>query len=163
MTSEQFANQAALIAALDEFMENYARVIDRDELEAWPDFFEVDCTYKVTTRDNVAAGYPIGMIYADSRAMLHDRIKSLRDANIYEDQCYRHILGRPHIVSRDAGTVRAETSFLIIRVMRDGSTALFASGSYHDVVRLTGERLRFCERIVVCDSSRIDTLIALPL
>ena len=163
MTTEQYKNRADLIAALADLMEDYARAIDRDELELWPGFFEEQCTYKVTSRDNVAAGYPIGLIYADSRAMLEDRVKSLREANIYEDQCYRHILGRPHVVSREADTVRAETSFLVMRIMQDGSTSIFASGSYHDVLRITPERISFIERIVVNDSSRVDTLMALPL
>lgn len=163
MTVDERNERSALLAALGDMMEDYARAIDADELERWPDFFEADCTYKVTTRDNLQAGYPIGIIYADSRAMLQDRVKSLREANIYEDQCYRHLIGRPCITRTDGDTVRVETSFLVVRTMRDGEARLFASGSYHDVVRVTPERIGFVERIVVCDSSRIDTLLALPL
>ena len=47
--------------------------------------------------------------------------------------------------------------------MRDGRMDLFAAGVYLDRVRDDGGRLRFAERIVVCDSSRIDTLLAIPL
>jgi 3-phenylpropionate/cinnamic acid dioxygenase small subunit len=36
-------------------------------------------------------GYGAGIIYADSRAMLRDRVTALRTANIYERQSYRHI------------------------------------------------------------------------
>ncbi|QHE84760.1 aromatic-ring-hydroxylating dioxygenase subunit beta [Hydrogenophaga sp. BPS33] len=156
-------DRTSLSAALAELMEDYARAIDRDELERWPDFFETKCIYKVTNRENVAAGYPIGVIYANSRAMLQDRVMSLRDANIYEDQCYRHLLGRPFITHTDGDTVHAETSFLVMRTMQDGVTSVFATGSYHDVLSVTTERIRFVERIVVCDSARIDTLMALPL
>ncbi len=153
----------AVCTALADLMEDYARAIDRDELERWPDFFEASCIYKVTSRENVAAGYPVGVIFADSRAMLQDRVKALRDANIYERQCYRHLIGRPWITHADGESVRAETSFVVVRTMRDGASSLFASGSYHDVLRVREDRLSFVERIVVCDSSRIDTLLALPL
>jgi hypothetical protein len=47
--------------------------------------------------------------------------------------------------------------------MRDGRMDLFAAGVYLDRVRDDEGRLRFAERIVVCDSSRIDTLLAIPL
>jgi anthranilate 1,2-dioxygenase small subunit len=46
--------------------------------------------------------------------------------------------------------------------MRGGETLLFASGRYIDRVRVQGSPL-FAEKIVVCDSSRIDTLLAIPL
>jgi anthranilate 1,2-dioxygenase small subunit len=161
--NDKHNDKAALIAVLSDLMEDYARAIDRDELERWPGFFEEKCVYKVTSQDNVAAGYPFGLIYADSRGMLLDRVKSLREANIYEGQRYRHVLGRPFIAEVEGGMVKAETSFIVVRTMRDGETALFASGSYQDTLRVDGERASIVERIVVCDSSRIDTLLALPL
>jgi hypothetical protein len=41
---------------------------------------------------------------------------------------------------------------------------LFAAGVYLDRVRDDVDgRLRFAERVVVCDSSRFDTLVAIPL
>lgn len=156
--------QATMIPRLSAFMEDYARSIDNDQLERWPGFFAEDCTYKVTSQENVSAGYPFGVIYADSRGMLHDRVKSLREANIYEGQRYRHVLGQPFIVEAGSdGTVKAETSFIVVRIMRDGETSIFATGSYRDTLRVDDERIALAERIVVCDSSRIDTLMALPL
>ena len=40
---------------------------------------------------------------------------------------------------------------------------LFAAGRYLDVLVDEAGTLRFRERIVVCDSSRIDTLLAIPI
>ena len=47
--------------------------------------------------------------------------------------------------------------------MRDGAMALFATGRYLDVVVEEAGALRFRERVVVCDASRVDTLLAIPL
>jgi len=58
---------------------------------------------------------------------------------------------------------RAETPFLVVRIMRDGTMDLFATGRYLDVLVDDGGVLRLRERIVVCDSSRFDTLLAIPL
>ena len=138
---------------------DYARCIDDDRLEEWPGFFLERCLYKVTTADNLAKGYEAGLIYADSRAMLQDRVSALREANVYERQRYRHIIGLP--VAREGGA--AETPFLVVRIMRDGRMDLFATGRYLDKVVEESKTLKFAERVVVCDSSRIDTLLAIPL
>lgn len=141
----------------------YTRCIDSGTLESWPDFFEESCTYKITTADNFAQGLEAGVIFANSRGMLLDRVASLREANIYERHVYRHFLGQPWIVSEEAGEVRSETSFLVARIMRDGTTDVYATGRYIDAWRLNGGAPKLRERIVVCDSSRFDTLLALPL
>jgi 3-phenylpropionate/cinnamic acid dioxygenase small subunit len=141
-----------------------AAAIDSGRLEDWPVFFLDRCLYKVTTADNHEKGYQAGLIYADSRAMLVDRIAALREANIYERQRYRHILGMPLIAGEADGLVTAETSFLVVRTMRDGQMMIFAAGVYLDKVRRDGAGAwRFAERIVVCDSQRFDTLLAIPL
>ena len=143
---------------------NYASCIDADRLEEWPTLFLERCLYKITTADNHRRGYAAGIIYADSREMLSDRVASLREANIYERQNYRHIIGMPALRSFEPAEIVAETSFLVVRTMRDGRMDLFATGVYLDRVREDAEGgLRFAERIVVCDSSRFDTLVAIPL
>ena len=139
----------------------YANCIDADRLEDWPGLFVEDCVYKITTADNQRRGYAAGVDYADSRAMLTDRVAALREANIYERQSYRHIVGMPAL--RQGEDIAAETPFLVVRTMRDGRMDLFAAGVYLDRVRDDGDALRFAERIVVCDSSRFDTLLAIPL
>ena len=141
----------------------YVRCIDNGALEAWPDFFEENCIYKITTADNFAQGLQAGVIFANSRGMLIDRVASLREANVYERHVYRHFLGQPWILSQDGAEVRSETSFFVTRIMRDGTTAIYATGRYMDVYRLNGGAPKLRERIVVCDSSRFDTLLALPL
>lgn len=140
----------------------YASCIDADRLEEWPAFFVERCLYKITTADNHKRGYAAGIVYADSRAMLEDRVSALRNANIYERHAYRHIIGMPMLTSAANG-IAAETPFVVIRTMRDGQMDLFAAGVYLDRVREEAGRLRFAERLVVCDSQRFDTLLAIPL
>jgi anthranilate 1,2-dioxygenase small subunit/terephthalate 1,2-dioxygenase oxygenase component beta subunit len=145
----------------------YAACIDADRLEEWPGFFTEDCLYRITTADNHRQGLPAGVVYADSRDMLHDRVFALRKANIYERQRYRHIVGMPAILGEEADgdALRAEAPFVVVRTMRDGTMDVFAAGRYLDLVRREGDgrRLRFAERVVVCDSPNFDTLLAIPL
>ena len=147
------------IADVLAFNADYAAAIDDDRLEAWPDFFIGDCLYKITSADNVRDGNEAGIVYADSRAMLADRVLALRKANIYERQTYRHILGTPRLT----GPYSAETPFLVVRTMRSGQMDLFAAGRYLDRFDETDGSVRLRQRVVVCDSSHFDTLVAIPL
>ncbi len=140
----------------------YASCIDADRLEEWPGFFVERCLYKITSADNHKRGYAAGIVYADSRAMLQDRVSALRNANIYERHSYRHIVGMPSLIS-SADEIAGETPFVVIRTMRDGRMDLFATGVYLDRVREEDGKLRFIERLVICDSQRFDTLLAIPL
>ena len=141
----------------------YARCIDDGRMEDWPGFFEEDCHYRITTAANHGEGLQAGVIWADNRRMLSDRVSALLEANIYEAHTYRHILGQPAILEESDEGARSETGFLVVRVMRDGSSDIFATGRYLDRYRFHGDRARLAERVVVCDSSTIDTLLALPL
>ncbi|WP_431513638.1 aromatic-ring-hydroxylating dioxygenase subunit beta [Variovorax sp. DAIF25] len=151
------------LLALCAFNAAYADAIDSDALERWPDFFAEDCHYRITHVENEREGLPAGIVYADSRAMLEDRIAALREANIYERQHYRHLLGMPLLLEVEGDTARARTPFMVARIMATGQTEMFATGSYEDrFVRREG-RLLLQSRVAVCDSTVTDTLLALPL
>ena len=154
---------AALQLRIADLQARYADCLDRERYEAWPDFFTADCVYRIVSAENHERGLPLAVIDCDSRAMLEDRVMALREANIYEAQRYRHILSTTLVTGREAGAVSAETAYLVMRIMRDGATMPFSLGRYLDrVVEEAGE-LRFARKLVVFDSRRIDTLLAIPL
>jgi 3-phenylpropionate/cinnamic acid dioxygenase small subunit len=152
-----------LTSRLVELNAAYARTLDNEEFERWPAMFGESCLYKVTTAENLARGHEAGIMYADSRGMLEDRVSALRKANIYERQRYRHIIGLPHLMGTESDAYRVETPFLIVRIMREGDMDVFATGCYRDKVKPDASgALRFSERIVICDGRRFDTLVAIP-
>ena len=140
----------------------YCHALDEDRLEDWPKLFTEDGRYRIATAENEARGLPLPVLYADSRAMLRDRVASLRHANIYEPQRYRHIVSATIVTSEGGSKAKSTSSFLVVRVMQSGETMLFASGRYLDRIALAPEPL-YEERVVVCDSRRFDTLLAIPL
>ena len=151
------------LMALCAFNAAYARTIDSDALEQWPAFFTEKCKYRITNTENEREGLPAGIIYADSRPMLEDRIAALREANIYERHRYRHLLGIPLVESADDKGAVARTPFIVARIMHTGETTLFVTGEYVDRFECSDGKLLLAERIAVCDSTVTDTLLALPL
>ena len=154
---------AALVGTVSELLADYAHCIDSDDLERWPDFFTEQAHYRITTMFNHDQGLPVGIIDARNRNMMKDRVAALRKANIFEPQRYRHIISNPRITGAADGLVQAEAAFLVVRTMIDGSQDLFVSGRYLDEIDVSGSQPLFARKLVVLDSDKIDTLLAIPL
>jgi len=147
--------------AVERLHAQYAHALDSDQLEAWPDFFTENGRYRIATAENEERGLPLPVLSAEGRGMMRDRIQSLRHANIYEPQRYRHVVSAVLVEKASEREARSRSNFLVIRIMQDGSTMIFATGRYVDRIALPD--LKYDERVVICDSRRFDTLLAIPL
>ncbi len=141
----------------------YAEVIDEDRLEDWPGLFADPCKYLVISRSNYEAGMRQGVMYAATQGMLQDRVFSIRNANLFEPHRYRHVVGPIRVKSVEGDIAVVQSHFICARIMHDGTTSLFATGRYLDRIDIAADAYRFAERIVVLDSEKIDTLLAIPL
>lgn len=149
--------------AVERLLARYVASIDEDRLEEWPDYFVEECRYQIISNENHEQGLPIGVFFANSRGMLRDRVSALRQANVYEPQRYRHLVSSTLILGESGGIVTVQSNYMVVRIMHDGATALFSTGRYLDRVRLGGPEPLFAEKLVIFDSRRIDTLLAIPL
>ena len=156
-------DELAVRLGVQELIAAYADCIDEDRLEEWPDLFADPCRFLVISRSNHAAGLRQGVMYAASRGMLLDRVFAIRRANIFEPHRYRHVVGPVRVRSLDSAVATVQSSFIAVRIMHDGVTSLFATGRYLDRIDVSAPPFRFLERIVVLDSDKIDTLLAIPL
>jgi len=152
-----------LIRRVEYLTADYIGCIDQDDLERWPAFFTEDGLYRITARENYERGMPAGFLYCSGRGMLHDRVLALRRANIYEPHYYRHMVSGTRLVRQEPAGWRFHTNFQVIRTMKTGEMSVFAVGLFDDLI-VTGEtQMLFKEKTVVCDSSRIDTLLVIPI
>jgi 3-phenylpropionate/cinnamic acid dioxygenase small subunit len=147
--------------AVERLHARYAHALDSDKLEDWPGFFTEDGRYRIATAENEERGLPLPVLYAEGRAMMRDRVQSLRHANIYEPQRYRHLVSAVLVEKVSDRVVKSSANFVVIRIMQNGDTMVFASGRYVDRIALA--EMQYEERVVVCDSRRFDTLLAIPL
>jgi anthranilate 1,2-dioxygenase small subunit len=141
----------------------YVHAIDNDELERWPQLFIEQCLYQIIPRADHEQGRRIGIWFCDNRDMLADRVSSIREVNVYEPHVYRHVIGPTEILGHQDGAWSAQTSYLVVRTMHDGEMTLFSAGRYVDEIVVDGGAARFVKRIVVPDSWRFDTLVAIPI
>jgi anthranilate 1,2-dioxygenase small subunit len=141
----------------------YIRTIDDDRVEEWPGLFAEQCLYKIVTRENFERGLPLAIMECRSRGMLEDRVTGLRRINVYEPQRYSHQTSGLVIERLDQAIVACRSNYLVVRTTGDGTMTLFSCGIYLDKIGMAGEEARFLERIVVTDSRRVETLLAIPL
>ena len=160
-TDHVFSVDVGLQLEVERLHARYAQALDTDQLEEWPNFFTEKGRYRITTAENEALKLPLPVLYAEGRAMLRDRIASLRHANIYEPQRYRHMISGVLVEPDGKSAAKSLASFLVVRIMENGETMLFASGRYVDRIALPA--MQYEERVVICDSRRFDTLLAIPL
>jgi anthranilate 1,2-dioxygenase small subunit len=156
-------DEIAIRLGVQELIGDYAERIDEDRLEEWPDLFADPCRYLVIGRANFEAGMRQGVMYAATRGMLLDRVFSIRRANLFEPHRYRHVIGPIRLKEVTGDVAVVHSHFIVARIMHDGVTTLFATGRYLDRIDLSMIPYRFNERVVVLDSDKIDTLLAIPL
>lgn len=149
---------------VERLLSRYVACIDEDALESWPDFFALDaCRYEIITRENVERGMPLALMFCTSRGMLIDRIVSLREANIYPQRWYRHIISNVLIESADAECLQVQSNYVVLQTRRTGQTDIFSAGKYLDRIVLNKGELKFAEKRVVVDTHRVDTLLVAPI
>jgi anthranilate 1,2-dioxygenase small subunit len=148
---------------LQMLLDDYAATIDEDRLEEWPNLFLEDCLYEIIPKENESAGLPIGIIRCDNRRMMRDRVISLRNANIYAPAIYRHFLSALRIHSVEGDTVDFSCNYLVINSNQMGQSLVYQTGRYQDRAVRTPEGWRFVQKRAVYDTSRVQTLLAIPV
>ena len=150
--------------AVENLVHEWARCIDENRVEAVCELMLPDGRYTVQSRFNADRGLPHALMDAHSAAQLRDRIKSMRLANIYEPQHYRHVISGVQIVGGDAQALQVRSSFLVVRTLDlDGDMKLFAAGQCEDVVDVSGAQPLFRARHFKLDSRVVETLMVIPL
>jgi anthranilate 1,2-dioxygenase small subunit len=141
----------------------YARLLDDDRLEEWPRLFIERGVYKVIPRENWHREPKLAILFCDSRAMMEDRISSLRTANIYNIHYPRHVVTNVEVLGTRGDEYDVAAAFTVYQTDLEGQTRLFSVGQYLDVVTFGGGEPLFREKVAICDTFNIPNLLAIPL
>ena len=146
-------------ASLYDLFAEYGALIDAARYDEWLGLFAGECRYQIIPRENFDRGLPAAVVFCDSRAVLEDRIRALREANKYNIHTDRHVIGLPRL--NDDGL--AEAPFAVYHTDQEGETRLFATGLYHDRLEAVGRHLKFRDKLILLDTFAVPSLLATPL
>jgi anthranilate 1,2-dioxygenase small subunit len=141
----------------------YGALLDGAKYDEWLELFAEECRYNVVSRENYDQGLPAALIFCDSRAVLEDRIRALREANKYNIHTDRHLIGLPRLLSPDADGPAVEAPFALFQTDQEGATRLFAAGLYRDRLEMAAGSLKIRDQLVLLDTFAVPTLLATPL
>jgi len=142
---------------------DYAAVVDAKDWDAWIDFFEEDCEYKVQPRENHERGFPLSTMWFISRDMLKDRAYGIQETLFHDPYYQRHVVGAPRILSVEDGMIQSEANYAVFRTKYDGESTVFSVGRYIDRVSSGPQGLKFKSRFCIYDSEMIPNSIIYPI
>ena len=140
----------------------YARLLDETGSRSGPTCSSNAAYTSYSAREpRPPAGAAI--FFCDSQAMMVDRVKSLREANVYNLHYSRHVVSNIEILSARDGIFEVAACYTVYQTDLEGQTRLFSVGQYRGVIANGEGGLRFREKIAVCDTFNIPNLLAIPL
>jgi salicylate 5-hydroxylase small subunit len=141
----------------------YDTAFDEGEWERWPEFFTEECLYQVLPRENYDAGLFAAVIYAESRAMLADRVVALKNAMFFAPRIIRRISGSVCLRAVGPDGLHLSSSLALFQTMLNEPSELLLCGRIYDRVVEDCGTLRFAERICVTDATSIPTSLIYPI
>ena len=146
--------------AICDLLAEYGALIDMAKFDEWLGLFAEECRYQIVPRENFDRGLPAALVFCDSRAMLEDRIRALREANKYNIHTDRHIIGLPRMF--DNG-LAVEAPFAVYQTDQEGETRLYAAGLYRDHLGPGEYGLKIRDKLILLDTCAVPSLLATPL
>ena len=147
-------------AAICDLLAEYGALIDMAKFDEWLDLFAEECRYQIVPRENFDRCLPAALVFCDSRAMLEDRIRALREANKYNIHTDRHVIGLPRIFEDG---LALEAPFAVFQTDQEGETRLFATGLYRDRLEIVRRGLKIRDKLILLDTFAVPSLLATPL
>ena len=148
---------------IEEFHADYCWTLDCGDVERWPEYFTDDAVYRITARENADAGLPVGLVYADSKAMIRDRAFAIKHTQMYAPRTLQHFVTNVRVLHADGDTLKAQSNYLLLQTLVEGPTTIHQSGRYYDTFVRTGEKLLLKERQCIYDTVLIANDLVLPV
>jgi anthranilate 1,2-dioxygenase small subunit len=149
--------------AVHDLLAAAVNLLDRDALEEWTECFTEDAVYRILSRENTQRNLPLPLFRCDNKNMIRDRVLSLRQANVTNPHCDRHIVGPAELRAASDGSILAESSYALYQSTYAGTVSLFSVGLYKDRIRLLESGARFIERTVIVDLFSVPTMLSTPI
>jgi salicylate 5-hydroxylase small subunit len=141
----------------------YDNALNDGDLERWPELFADPCVYKVIPRENYDQGFPVAVIYCESRDMLVDRVVAVRETALYAPRFVRRITSAACVRAVEPDGLHLTANFALFQTMQDQPSEIFLCGRYQDRVVDDGGVLRFAERLCIYDSTIIPASLVYPV
>jgi anthranilate 1,2-dioxygenase small subunit len=148
---------------IEEFHAAYCWTLDRGALEEWPEYFAEDAVYRITARENADAGLEVGLVYADSKAMIRDRAFAIKHTQMYAPRYLQHFVSNVRVLEARGEAIKAQSNYVLLQTLIDGPTTIHQSGRYYDTFVRSDGKLLLKERQCIYDTVLIANDLVFPV
>lgn len=153
----------ALRLEIEELYAAYAHALDDGELERWPEFFVDDCLYEIVSRENHERGLPLALMRCESKAMLADRVVTIRQTQMFAPRAVRHLVSSLQVAPATADGVNVRANYAVLQTLVDDETRVLSAGRYIDMLVRVGDDLKFKSRTCLYDTVLVPNSLIYPL
>ena len=154
---------AALRFEIEDLYAEYADVLDTEDLERWPELFVEDAFYDVIPRENYERDMPLAIMRCESRAMMQDRVRAIRETLMFEPRYVRHLISSFRIAANGDGEIDVTANYAVLETLPDEMTKVLNAGRYVDMLVRVDGKLRFKQKRCVYDSSVVPNSLVYPV
>ena len=104
---------------VEDLYSEYADVLDTEQFERWPELFTEDAFYDVIPRENYERDMPLAIMRCESRAMMQDRVRAIRETLMFDPRYIRHLISSIRITSEDDGTLSVTANYAVLETLTD--------------------------------------------
>lgn len=148
---------------IEDLYAEYADVLDAMELERWPELFTGNAFYDVIPRENYDRDLPLAIMRCESRAMMEDRVRAIRETLMFEPRYVRHLISGFRITPGNDGKIGVTANYLVLETLSDEMTKILNAGRYVDTLVREDGALRFTEKRCVYDSTVVPNSLVYPV
>jgi 3-phenylpropionate/cinnamic acid dioxygenase small subunit len=148
---------------IEEFHAEYCWTLDTGAIESWPDYFADDAVYRITARENADSGLPVGLVYAEGRAMIRDRAFAIARTQMFAPRYSQHFVSNVRVLEAKDDVAKAQSNYLLLQTLMEGPTTIQQAGRYFDTFVREGGRLLLRDRQCVYDTLIIANDLVYPV
>lgn len=148
---------------IEEFHAEYCWTLDTGAIESWPDYFTDDAVYRITARENADSNLPVGLVYAEGRAMIRDRAFAIAHTQMFAPRYSQHFVSNVRVLEAKGDVAKAQSNYLLLQTLMEGPTTIQQAGRYFDTFVREGGRLLLRDRQCVYDTLIIANDLVYPV
>ena len=145
------------------FLYDEADLLDKWRLPEWLQLFTDDAVYRITARENADEGLPVGLVYADSKAMIRDRAFAVKHTQMYAPRYMQHFVSNVRVLEGNTNLIKAQANYLLLQTLVDGPSTIHQAGRYYDTFVRSNGKLLLKERQCVYDTILIANDLVMPV
>jgi p-cumate 2,3-dioxygenase beta subunit len=161
MTAPVAAKDLVTRAQVEDFLYHEAALLDEWRLDEWQALLTDDAGYYVPSNDQPESNHRRALfLIADDRERIRQRIIRVQDPNChaeYPKSRTRRMINNVRILSMEGDLISVAANFVCYRFRRYERIREYV-GSYHYMLRRSGDGFRIKERRVLIDAHELGSL-----